>query len=258
MIDLHSHILPGLDDGSRDFAESMAMCRIAVEDGIHTIAATPHSYDGNFECYESDIRALTDKLNSKVQERGMPLTIVPGMEVRISPNFEEMLSNGVILAINNGKYILSELDPYNVPAGLDNLARRLWDSGCGMILAHPERNMTIQRNPKILANLVSQFDSWEFLVQLSADSITGEAGQEAKRTSATLLKRGLVHIIATDSHSPFFRPPCLSFGVKAAAAIIGMDKVIPMVTDIPRAVLEGSHFPAQQQQPDTKKWWKLR
>ena len=258
MIDLHSHILPGLDDGSRDFPESMAMCRIAIEDGIEAIAATPHSYNGNFECYESDIRTLTDELNAKIQERGMPLTIVPGMEVRISPNFEEMLSRNLILPINNGKYILSELDPYNVPAGLDNLARRVWESGFGMILAHPERNMTIQRNPKLLAELVSQFNSWEFLVQMSADSITGEAGQEAKRASATLLKRGLVHIIATDSHSPFFRPPCLSFGVKAAAAIIGMDKVIPMVTDIPRIVLEGGDFPDQWPPPDTKRWWKLR
>ena len=80
---------------------------------------------------------------------------------------------------------------------------------------------------------MSRFNSWELLVQVSADSLTGEAGQEAKRTAVTLLKRGLVHIIASDSHSPFFRPTCLSFGVKAAEAVIGADHVRPMVVDIP-------------------------
>jgi protein-tyrosine phosphatase len=258
MIDLHSHILPGLDDGARDFPEAMAMCRIAVEDGIETIAATPHAYNGSFVSHVADVRALTEKLNARVRERGMRLHVVPGMEVRITPDYEELLKSGMLLPINEGKYILSELDPFNLPAGLDKLIRRIWGLGYGMILVHPERNMTVQRSPGLLAELVSKFTSWELLIQVSSDSLTGEAGQEAKRAAATLLKRGLVRNIASDAHSPFFRPPCLSFGVKAAEEIIGAESVLPMVTDVPRAVLEGKGFPDNLPQPDVRRWWKIR
>lgn len=243
MIDLHNHILPGIDDGPLTGEESLLMCRIAVEDGIKVVAATPHSFNGQFTVAPKEIRKATAVLNGLLQENDLSLRIVSGMEVRITPELPELLASERVLPINDGRYILMEFHPLHVPAGFENLVRKLCSAGYGLILAHPEKNHHIQRHPRYLYHLLSQSGVWNILVQISADSIAGLVGKHELETAKTLLAAGLVHIIATDAHSSTRRPPRLSIALEPASQIVGPERAQEMVVDVPGAVLDGGGFP---------------
>lgn len=243
MIDVHCHILPGIDDGPVGADESLHMCRLAGLDGIEVVAATPHSFNGHFVTEPTKIREGTAALNRLLQEKGLTVRIVPGMEVRITPELPELLSSKRVVPLNDGRYVLMEFHPAHVPAGFENLVSEVCSAGYGIILTHPEKNLHIQRHPRYLYHLLSAFDNWDLLVQISADSIAGLAGRLEFETAKALLEAGLVHIIATDAHSSSRRPPLLSVGVVAAARIVGSDRARQMVFDVPRAVLEGIGFP---------------
>lgn len=257
MIDIHNHILPGIDDGSIDLEESLQMCRIAAEDGIEIVVATPHSFNGQFLTAPSKIKEATAALNHLLQERSITLKVVPGMEVRITPELPQLLSSGKVLPLNEGRYVLMEFHPVHVPAGFENLAKRLCASGYRIVIAHPEKNHHIQRHPRYLYNLVSTLNPWELLVQISADSIAAAAGRVEFETAKVLLAAGLVHVIATDAHSSTRRPPLLSVGEAAAAEIVEPERAKQMVFDVPRAVLEDSPFPKawDPQVPKQKRFW---
>ncbi len=254
MIDIHNHILPGIDDGPTDLKESLQMCRIAAQDGIEVVAATPHSFNGRFITEPHRIREATTALNSLLNRRSLPIKVVPGMEVRITPELPELLSSGKVVPLNEGRYVLMEFHPVHVPAGFENLAKRLAAAGYGIILAHPEKNRHIQQHPRYLFQLLSALGTWDLLVQISADSIAGAAERVDFETAKILLKAGLVHVIATDAHSSGRRPPLLSVGAAAAAEIVGPERARQMVFDIPGAVLEGLVFPeAWDRQPPKQK-----
>ncbi len=243
MIDIHNHILPRFDDGARDMAESVAMCRVAETDGIEEIVATPHWREGDLEPSPDDIRHAVDTLNEKLAAKDMKLRIHPGMEARIDPCIPDRLADGRIMSLNGGRYLLMEFHPVYVPAGVENLIERVGKMGHGIILGHPERNHTIQENPRLLYRLVSIPDPWDVLVQITADSLTGQAGRAAAKTARALLKSDLAHIISSDAHSPFVRAPRLSEALIVAAAVIGKDKARALVREIPHAVVHGGDFP---------------
>lgn len=243
MIDTHSHILSGIDDGPLDVEESLRMCRIAAQDGIKIVVATPHSFNGRFITDPLKIRQTTAELNGLLLREGLPLEILPGMEVAVTPELPELLSSGRVVPLNDGRYILMEFHPAHVPAGFENLVKSLQRAGHAIVLAHPEKNLHIQAHPLYLYHLLSGMNAWDILVQISADSIAGLAGRAELETAKSLLAAGLVHVIATDAHSSTRRPPRLSVGVAAASQIVGEDRAKQMVVDIPRAVLEGLSFP---------------
>jgi protein-tyrosine phosphatase len=257
MIDIHNHLLPALDDGASGMAETMRMCRIAAADGIRTIVATPHSFNGEFVNEPAKIKFLVKRLNEDLSKEGLDLRVVPGMEIRIIPNMMELLSCGKLLALNEGRYFLIEFPFAHVPAAFDNFLANLRAENYGVVIGHPERNLHIQRNPEWLAGILERVDSWDLIVQISADSITGFAGRTAYVTARKLLKRNLVHIIATDAHSSVNRPPKLSNAVAAAAKIVGEERTHQMVVDIPLAVLTGAGFPSLEAAEPPRKWWKL-
>jgi protein-tyrosine phosphatase len=192
MIDTHNHLLPGLDDGAKDIEETLKMCRMALDDGIQVIVATPHSFDGKFLNRADTVKSQVRDLNTKLATIGLDLTIMPGMEVRIVADLPQLLADGQILT--NRKYILIEFHPAQVPAGLENLARNLASSGFFFVLGHPEKNSIIQSTPEYLFKLLKHFRPWELVVQVSADSLTGENGFSARRTVTTLLRHNLAHI----------------------------------------------------------------
>ena len=269
MIDLHSHILPGLDDGPRTFEESVEMCRISYRDGITTIVATPHTLNSVYETRRSTILARVQELNAAIREKlfsapspfpdrpagsetrrlqdpgpefpphfanQMNLKILPGADVHFS---EEVLSqrdqDKITTIADGGKFLLLEFPPWGVPYGaeavlFDLLARRITP-----IISHPERNLEVARRPQRYAHMVQM----GCLGQITGASLMGGFGGEAKQAAENLLRSNLVHFIATDAHSANGRPPVLSEAVRAAAKIVGKEQAWKMVTEYPQAILEG-------------------
>ena len=240
MIDMHAHILPGLDDGPDDIGESIQMCRMAADEGIHTIVATPHMLKGIYSFSKKDVLKKVEELNFALKAENMPLTILPGAEVVIDPDIISLIQNGDLLTINDGSsHIFLELTDYFRKEQIENFIKSLIENDMIPIISHPERNITIQKNITIL----SRFVKAGALSQITAMSITGDFGIRAQKTSKEILKSGLAHVIATDAHSSTWRPPILSNGVRAAKEIIGEDNAIKMVTETPKLIIQRRALP---------------
>jgi protein-tyrosine phosphatase len=198
MIDIHCHILPGVDDGARTLDDSIEMARVAVEHGIHTIVATPHHRNNNFENYREDILTKVEELNRSLEELSIPLIILPGQEIRIYGDLVTGILNQEILPINaDTPYLLIELPSSNVPNYTERLLYDLQLRGFIPIIAHPERNTEIISNPEKLYNLVNN----GALSQITAASIMGKFGKKIEKFSKEILQANLTHFIASDAHN---------------------------------------------------------
>lgn len=258
MIDLHAHILPRLDDGAEDLEESVEMCRTSYRDGVRTIVATPHILPGVYKNNRSTILAKTRELNEVVKKFGVesseygvknpdprtqPLNdptdafkILPGADVHFSPNLLQLCENGEILTVNDdGRYLMVEFDFMSLPYQGEQVLFQLISHGITPVITHPERNFEIARNP----NRYYQMVHMGCLGQVTAMSLTGEFGPEVKRVAERLLAHRLIHFIASDTHSLRERPPVLSRAVREAEKKVGGEEAQKMVTDYPRALLEG-------------------
>jgi protein-tyrosine phosphatase len=256
LIDLHCHILPGIDDGPLDMEGSLKMAECAIRDGTHTLVATPHSLNGFYHNPLAHIISHIKQLKDVFRAKQIPIDICPGAEVRIHQDTDRFLKEDIIASINNtGQYILVEF-PYDMMIpGTKEVLFQLFLSGITPVLAHPERNMELQRNPDILLDL----EAMGCLVQLTAMSITGELGEDAMEYSHYLLKNRQAHVIATDSHNADSRPPILSPAVEATAHILGDPEAAEaMVTKIPRAILDGKpvDLPEPGNPPEKEGWWR--
>jgi protein-tyrosine phosphatase len=233
------------------------MCRMAEWDGIKVIAATPHYFEGADSSEPNMIHALVDSLNGQLRAEGINLKVVVGMEVRVTNDLADLVVQRKVLSLNEGRYLLVEFAPTQVPVGVENLVKQLRTVNRALILAHVEKNLSIQRNPEYLANLLSLVEPWDVLVQITADSLLGQSGGNAAATARFLLKHNLAHVIASDAHSVRARPPLLSCARKVAAKLIGEEKSRQLVWDIPKAVLTGIDFPRYDGPRSFKKWWNL-
>ncbi len=235
MIDLHNHILPGLDHGAGDWEEALQMCRIAVEDGIGTVAATPHVSDV-FPNSSAGIEAAVGELRQRLRDAGIPLEIVVGGDYHIRPN----LAPGNVLTLGgNGRYFLLEF-PYQVlPQRADTFIGILLERGLVPIVTHPERTASLQRDWRRLEPLVRA----GALMQITAGSLLGEFGPAASAAAKRFLKKGWVHLLATDAHWAHERSPRLAGGRAAAARIVGEEAARALVETNPRAILEGRDLP---------------
>jgi protein-tyrosine phosphatase len=235
MIDLHNHILPGIDDGPDDWNQTFKMCQIAAKDGITHIAATPHIGPENHiprQVVQHKVRQLNDILKIK----GLDLEIFPAADVHLDPGIFSLLETGNLLTIGEKKrYLLLEIPPFAIPPRIKEFVFELQMRGVIPIITHPERNYVIQQSPQILKDLVQQ----GALVQVTAMSLTNGFGSMSRNCIKQLLRDGLVHLIATDAHSIIRRPPLLSPAVEAAAQIVGRTEAEAMVTTYPLAILEG-------------------
>jgi len=255
MIDLHNHILPGIDDGARDLKEATEMALMAMNQGFSGVVATPHFGSGQFFSDVNRVRQTVSELNQELKAQNINLTIFPGMEARLTVDVLESISKGNVLAINEGCYILLELPALQVPAGFENFVRMMVNSGRKIVLAHPEKNVEIQRRPEIIYELLAHFKAGEFLIQITADSITGDAGLPALTTAKCLLEHDLAHILATDAHSPVDRPPLISNALELVASIVGNERTSKMVSEWPRAVINGgnAHWDLSPRKPQKTK-----
>jgi protein-tyrosine phosphatase len=237
LIDLHCHILPGLDDGSSSAEESLAMARLALQDGIRTIVATPHALDGVYNVPLAKITEGVAAFQKLLSTKGLDLQVCVGADVHLSPAIAEKIKTGAVITINaTGKYFLLELPPQTIPSGVKEEIFALKMQGITPVITHPERHPLILRD----MNLLHDFIAMGALSQITAMSLTGEFGEGVRRCSQELLKHCLVHVIASDAHSADSRPPLLSRAVNEAAELTGSDSLAAsLVKDIPAKILAG-------------------
>lgn len=204
MLDIHCHILPGLDDGPATWGQSLEMAYIASEDGIRRIVATPHFIKGSYEPSVKKVLFLTEELNKKIKREGLNLEILPGMEVYLEPDLPQMLKRGEILTLNNQKkYLLLEFPLDSIPSHSERVFYELRLQGIMPIIAHPERNQEVLQNPQKLLPLVEK----GLLTQVTTSSLEGHFGSKCREVANLLLKHKLAHLIATDAHFNPYRMP---------------------------------------------------
>ena len=211
MIDIHSHILPGIDDGAKTKEESIEIAKIAVENGITKMIATPH-YDPGDSCFQEKMNAGLEELNEEFLKEGIPLTLYPGAESFLNGETLAHLKEGRIPALNHTSYLLVEFPLQDLPLKIHDLLYQVQMLGYRPVIAHPERYREVQRN----LNFVKEWIERGALIQINATSITGVNGSLPRETAKHLLSHDMVHLIGTDTHSPGNRKP----GMKKALGIL--------------------------------------
>ena len=236
MIDLHTHILPGLDDGARTLDDALDMARAFVADGVTAVAATPHVRDDYPTSAEVMLRAV-DSLRRALDDEGVPLTVLPGAEVAVDwiARLDEAELRRLTLA-GSGRYILVETPYYGWPVELVERLLGLRVAGFTPVLAHPERNGEVQATPSLLAPLVHGGT----LVQVTAASLDGRLGARPRDTALRLITTRLAHLVASDAHTPDVR----AAGMRPAADGIQNAALAKwLVEDVPHALVAGRDLP---------------
>jgi protein-tyrosine phosphatase len=237
MIDIHCHILPDVDDGAVNLAESIKMAKIAHADGIAKIVATPHI--SGLSINRQFLVIFHALLSRFLKEQFIPVDIVLGGEVSVYLDSSEFNLH----TINGTQYILIELPASHLPKNTAEILFNLIVNGHYPIIAHPERNRSILEEPDKLFNLLTQ----QVLIQITAGSITGMFGPDSRACARFLLRKGLVSFIASDAHDAANRRPVLSEGLEAAGKIIGKDNALKLVTENPEAMLAGKPITRDRQ-----------
>lgn len=255
MIDLHTHILPHLDDGAQSLEDSLDMAKVAWEDGVRTIVATPHGAELARAWTLAEAEAMVDELQRGLERLQIPIKVLPGLENFIEPQLAHRLEDGHALTLNGSRYCLLELPLQQYPLYTEEALFQLQLRGFVPVLAHPERNSAIQRDHTLLERLVER----GMLAQVTVASLLGHYGASAKKSAEAFIERNLVHIIASDAHSSHGpRAPLLSPGVAAAARIVGKERAMSMVTSTPDALLCGKEVRVEPPLKAKKSWafWK--
>ncbi len=234
MIDLHCHLLPGIDDGAADLEVALEMARLAVADGVTVVACTPHIMPGYYENTGEGIRQAVAELQARLDEAGIALRLVPGADVHLVPDMVAGLRAGRLLTLADSRYFLFE-PPHNVaPPRLEESVFNVMAAGYQPLITHPERLRWIESHYEIMTRL-AHAGAW---MQLTAGSITGKFGDRARYWSERMLDEGIVHIIASDAHNLRKRTPVLSEAVELVADRLGAEAAHDMVLTRPLAVLD--------------------
>jgi len=251
MIDIHTHILPGLDDGARDLEAALQMARAAANDGIRCVIATPHVITGTFENERGQILAAVDELNTAISARQIPVQILPGGEYRLEADLPDRLRAGNVLTLNDNRaWLLVELPASLLPPDYERTLYNIQLQGVTPIIAHPERNQVIIKHPEILKKMSER----GILAQLTSASITGSFGKEVQKCSRRLIEQGSIQFLASDAHS---YKGHRGLGLTAAREMIGKhygeDYARALVEDNPACILNGQSLSPQPQR--TKPSW---
>jgi len=256
MVDIHAHILPGFDDGPTSIEESLDMLRLAEQDGIGKVIATPHSAflvgrnygKQQIEAAVSDLREASSKLGIRVE-------VIPGIEAHLTPEVEQDIAQGTAFTLAGSRYLLLELPFFSYPLNAEQVVSTLQVRGLIPILAHPERLEYFQRDPNSLRRLIEL----GALVQLTADSLDGGFGSRSRVVSRLILEHGWAHFLASDAHDDIRRVPKLSEARTIAAEMIGEEAARALVIDHPEAILNNTEItPGEPLLYQTKRRWFLQ
>ena len=233
MIDIHCHILPAVDDGADDMAETVEMCRLSLEEGVTGVFATPHLFNGMFATERDSILAAYDKVTSTLTAQSIPLKLYVGSDLHLTPETLDQLKNGDALTLNGGRYFLLEPSFRLLPPNLSETVFAILSEGFVPIITHPERNDQFLRREGRLLELLNL----GALCQITAMSLTGEFGEACQSFSRRLMEAGAVHFIASDAHSAGWRRPGMEAAREMAEESIGTDAARKLVLDHPQAVI---------------------
>ena len=238
MIDIHHHLLYGLDDGSSDLDTSLKMAEIAIADGITHVVCTPHA-NSQYEFSPEENAIRMARLREKLGDR---LALGQGCDFHLSyDNIESALANPTRYSINGKQYLLVEFPDFGIPQNISSSFHEMSVAGIVPILTHPERNVTLMQNPDKLVEWIQM----GCLVQVTAGSLTGRFGKGPQRVSQQLLAAGRVHVVATDAHNISSRPPVLSTAYTYVANKLGNEVAERLFVENPRRIFYGEPIPAR-------------
>ncbi|MNZ95225.1 Tyrosine-protein phosphatase YwqE [compost metagenome] len=196
MIDIHTHILPGLDDGAADWSDTLSMARAAAAEGITSIIATPHHANGKYTNSAENIIELVQIANDRIKAEGIAITLRPGQEIRVHDELLEGWDRGELLTLASSRYILVEMPSSRIPRGMLELIHELKLMGLIPVIAHPERNAEVAKHPERLSELIAQ----GAVAQVTAASLLGGFGRRVEQCAWLLCRQGLIHIVSSDAH----------------------------------------------------------
>lgn len=238
MIDIHNHILFGIDDGAQTEEDTLNMARRAVEQGITDIIATPHHKIGVYENFGPKMIALTEQVNQLLNQHQIPLKVHPSQEVRIYGDMIKDLKEGIALPLNpNAPYVLVEFPSHEVPVYTEQLFTQMALEGYVPIIAHPERNSELQKNPNKLAELIEL----GALAQVTAGVVIGKLGEYNKQIAHLMIEHNMIHFVASDAHNVTTRDFFMKEAYAHIEATFG-EAVVQKLDDNAKKVLNGENI----------------
>jgi protein-tyrosine phosphatase len=235
MIDIHCHLLPGLDDGPRSMDETLAMARMAVADGTRGVICTPHWHPMIWPNEREGITQAVADLRARLDREKIALEVWAGSELSLDAELEDRLVGGRLGTLNGDTWVLLELPATFLPPAMEDYLWMLRQRGHEVVLAHPERYSYIQEDPARLQAWVEM----GVAVQITASSLLGKLGPEVATLCRVLLEHRLVHFLASDGHGARSRRPMLGQAVRAAEEVAGSQSARRLVADHPESVLRG-------------------
>ena len=229
MVDMHSHVLPGVDDGARTLTDALKLLQLAIRDGVMMQVLTPHVHPGRYRNTRASLEEKFGEFQDVVRSAGLPIDLHLAGEVRICPEVLEMVEEDRVPWLGEWgghKTFLLEFPMNSLPPGTDDLVLRLRKLGTLPVIVHPERNLVFQKFPERLQPYIEM----DCPLQITAGSLVGHFGRPAQKLARLLLHEDRVSAIASDCHNLKYRPPNLSKGVRAAAKQIGKQRAAELVT----------------------------
>lgn len=237
MIDLHCHMLPGIDDGAQDLDQALEMARIALDDGITLTVCTPHIYQGLYHNDATKIRDAVDDFARRLREADVDLQVTAGADIQAVPELTDRLKAGIFPTLHGSRYFLFEPPHHTVPAAFAQSIFNVLACGYVPVITHPERLTWLDTEHYRWFVDAAQQGAW---LQVTAGALTGRYGDRAKYWSQRFVADGVVHLLATDAHGVSRRPPLLAEGRDEAAKLIGAEEADRMVNARPRSVIDNS------------------
>jgi protein-tyrosine phosphatase len=237
MIDLHCHMLPGIDDGARDLDMALEMARISLDDGITLTACTPHIYPGLYQNDAATIRHAVDVFRRQLGEADIALQVTDGADIQVVPELTERLEAGIFPTLSASRYFLFEPPHHALPPRFTESIFQVLACGLVPVITHPERVTWLDAEHYHWFGEAVKQGAW---LQVTAGSLTGRFGKRARYWGQRMLEDGLVHILATDAHSIGQRPPLLREGGDEAAKWVGAEEAERLVNERPRGIIDNA------------------
>lgn len=255
MIDMHSHVLWGLDDGSQSLAMSQQMLKIAWEHNTRAMVFTPHVIEERYKPSWNIIKGKTEQLQMYLRQELPDMVVYSGAEVQMNWNLLPEIAVDGAYCINGGKYILIELPMEEIPIYADNFWYELELKGLHPILAHPERYLRLMRHKRILY----KWRERGILLQCNAGSFTGKFGERVRQNAEFLLKADMVDFLGSDAHRDNIRTPDLSQAAQIISSIVGNEKLQQIAVNNPQLLLENKqivvNIPQREVEQNKKSFW---